>query len=279
MAFDMAATTFRKWCKLTPVRDLKAHTSYRMTAVGRMAQVAPGGQLEHASLTESSYSLTANTFGRILGIDRKDIINDDLSVLATVPAALGRMSAISLERAVYTELLANTGSFFHSNNANLLTGGGSVLALAGLDDAMEVFDELKDANGDPVMIPPAVLLVPSALHATARNLMNSQAVVATTTANTPLPDGNPWRGSLEVVRSAYLGATVGLTGNSDTAWYVLAGPGDFSIMQVGFLDGRQAPMVESAELDFDRLGIAMRVVHDWGVAFLEPKGGIKSAGA
>ena len=77
---------------------------------------------------------------------------------------------------------------------------------------------------------------------------------------------------------AYLGVTLGLTGNSDTAWYLLVGPGDFAIIDVAFLDGRQMPTVETADMDFNKLGIQMRGYHDWGVAFHEKRGGIKSAG-
>lgn len=167
----------------------------------------------------------------------------------------------------------------HANNANLLTGAGSVLAAAGLDDSIEAFMEQMDANLNPVLIEPKVLLVPPALHATARGLMNSAAVVGSTTANTLLPSNNVWAGFLSVVASPYLGVTVGLTGSSDTAWYVLAGPGDFSVIDVAFLNGQVTPHVESAEMDFDVLGMQWRVYSDWGVAMLEPKGGVKSNGA
>jgi hypothetical protein len=277
-AFQSTAGTWMKFCKQRPCRDFKELNAYRLTALDRLAEVPDSGEIKHGSLTESPFTNQAKTYGRMISITRKSLINDDLSMLDSLPAALGRLGMTTLERAVYTLLLANTGSFFHASNANLLTGGGSVLALAGLDDAIEAFEEQKDANNDPIMIPPRILLVPSALHATGRTLMNSQAVIDGT-ATAAQPDGNPWRGFLDVVSSPFLGATIGLTGNSDTAWYVLAEPGDYAIIEVAFLDGRNVPTVQTADLDFNVLGIQMRVIFDFGVAFLEPKGGVKSAGA
>ena len=38
------------------------------------------------------------TYGRMIGIDRKDLVNDDMSVMSSVPGTLGRQSAVTLER-------------------------------------------------------------------------------------------------------------------------------------------------------------------------------------
>jgi len=49
-------------------------------------------------------------------------------------------------------------------------------------------------------------------------------------------------------------------------------------MEVAFLNGRQEPVVESADADFNTLGIQMRCVYDYGVAFAEKKAAVYSAG-
>ena len=278
-SFTGTATTWQKFCRSSSVANFKTHTRYRMTAVGTMEKVGPAGEIKHITLSEASATNTAETYGAMIAITRHMIVNDDLSALQDLPQRFGRMAAIGLEKAVYTLLLANTGSFFAAGNRNLLTGAGSALALAGLDDAVEAFFEQYDANNTPILIEPKILLVPSPLYATARNLMNSQAVVGSTTANTLLPDGNPWRGLAEAVQSPFLGATHGLTGNSDIAWYLLTGPGPYSIIDVAFLDGMQTPTIQQGETDFNTLGMQLRCFWDWGVAFLEFRGGVKSAGS
>jgi hypothetical protein len=57
-----------------------------------------------------------------------------------------------------------------------------------------------------------------------------------------------------------------------------AGPGDYSVIEVGFLDGNQTPTVEEGDLDFSTLGYAVRACHDFGVSFLEYRGGVLAAG-
>jgi hypothetical protein len=50
-------------------------------------------------------------------------------------------------------------------------------------------------------------------------------------------------------------------------------------MLVSFLNGQQAPTVESSEADFSTLGIQFRGYHDFGCDQAEYLGGVKSKGA
>lgn len=47
---------------------------------------------------------------------------------------------------------------------------------------------------------------------------------------------------------------------------------------MAFLNGQESPMIETAEVDFQVLGVQMRGYHDFGVALQEPRGGVKSKG-
>jgi hypothetical protein len=47
---------------------------------------------------------------------------------------------------------------------------------------------------------------------------------------------------------------------------------------VAFLNGQEAPTIESAEADFNVLGVQMRGYHDFGVNLQDNRGGVKSAG-
>jgi DNA repair protein RadD len=68
------------------------------------------------------------------------------------------------------------------------------------------------------------------------------------------------------------------TGNSTKAWYLLAEPSDLPVIEVAFLNGQEAPTIETAEADFNVLGVQMRGYHDFGVALQDPRGAIKSKG-
>lgn len=79
--------------------------------------------------------------------------------------------------------------------------------------------------------------------------------------------------------SAFLAESTALHASADDdAYYLLAGPGDYSVIEAGFLNGTQTPTVEDGELDFSTLGYPVRAYHDFGVAYLEHRGGVLSAG-
>ena len=69
------------------------------------------------------------------------------------------------------------------------------------------------------------------------------------------------------------------TNYSATAWYLFRDPSLYAPMVVSFLNGQQSPVVESADADFNVLGIQFRGYHDFGVDMAEYLGGLKSKGA
>ena len=67
-------------------------------------------------------------------------------------------------------------------------------------------------------------------------------------------------------------------GNSAKAWYLLADPNDLPVIEVAFLNGQEAPTIETAEADFSVLGIQLRGYHDFGCALQDNRAGVKSKG-
>ena len=91
-------------------------------------------------------------------------------------------------------------------------------------------------------------------------------------------DTNPFYGRYQVVSSVYASNTA-YTGYSTTAWYLLADPMDEPVIEIAYLNGQESPTVETADSDFNTLGIQMRGVHDFGVRKQSYRGGVKSKGA
>lgn len=278
-SFQAASTTWSKFCKKGSNPDFKAAGRYRLTGAGQFEEVSKGGELAHISLTDAEYTAQLATFGAMIALTRQDIINDDLGALATVPRILGRMSAVRVEKSVYELLIANAGDFFGTSNGNYISGATTALAAEGLRQGFQKFIEQTDANGDPLLLAPKVLLVPPALQATALALANSHTIVMSGGNDaTTLPSGNVWAGQFEPTVSPFLAASAG-HGGVDTNWYLLAGPGDYSIIEVAFLNGAESPTIEDADTDFSTLGMQFRAYHDFGVNVLDHRGGIKSKGA
>ncbi len=268
----------RTWRNITAVRnvsDFKTVTSYRLVGKDQYEIVAPGGELKHGNLGEEQYTNKADTYGLLLAIDRRDIINDDLGAITTVPRKLGRGSGLKINDVFWTIFLANT-DFFKVGNNNYLSGADTVLSIDGLTKAEVAFMDQVDGDGKPIGIMPSIMLVPTALSAIGTQLFKSMEL-RDTTASTKYPVSNPHQGKFRVEVSRYL-SNASYTGNSAKAWYLLADPTDLPVIEVAFLNGQESPTIETAEADFNVLGIQMRGYHDFGCALQDPRGGVMSKG-
>ena len=273
--FFSVERTWRNICAVRNVSDFKTVTSYRLIGTDQYELVSPGGELKHGTLGEESYTNKADTYGLLLSVDRRDIINDDLGAITTVPRKLGRGSGLKINDVFWTVFLANSG-FFKTANKNYLVGADTVLSIDGLTKAEVAFLDQVDADGKPIGIMPAVVLVPTALSAMGTQLYKSLEI-RDTTASTKYPIANPHQGKFRVEVSRYL-SNSRYTGNSDKAWYLLADPADLPVIEVAFLNGQESPTIETAEADFNVLGIRMRGYHDFGCALQDPRGGVKAKG-
>ncbi len=275
--FMAIESTWRAIAGIQSVRDFKAMTSYSLTGGFMYEKVGPGGELKHATLGEQSYTNQAETYGRMFAITRQHIINDDLGALTSIPQKLGRGAALALNDEFWRKFMDNS-AFFTAGNGNYVSGAATNLQLSSLTTGETLFMNQTDNDGYPVAIMPKILLVPNALSVTAANLMTSTQLAGDNTANTVTLMNNPHAGKFTVVRSSYL-SNAAYTGNSTTAWYLLADPADMPVIEVAFLNGRQEPTVESADADFNTLGVQFRGYHDFGIAMQEYRAGVKVAGA
>lgn len=278
-------SAWRSIAAIRPVVDFKTVTSYRLTGANQYEKVAPTGEIKHGTLGELSYTNKADTYGLMLGISRTDLINDDLGALSNVPTMIGRGAAIKLNEIFWTAFMDNS-SFFASGNSNYLSGvtvgtNDSRLNIEGLTRAEQKFMDQTDADSKPLGIKPAVLLVPSSLMATGRQLMNSVEIrdqAALTSGGVQYGVNNPFAGMFQLVGTPYLNNST-FSGYSAVAWYLLANPMDIATVEVAFLNGVEVPTVETADADFNTLGIQMRGYHDFGVTKQDFRGGVKSKGS
>lgn len=261
-----------------PVNDFKTITGYRLTGGLDFEIVGPGGEIPHGTLGEESYTNKAETYGKMLAITRQDIINDDLGALTAVPQRIGRGAGTKLNAVFWTEFLDNA-SFFATGNSNYISGATTNLSSEGLRQGVEKLRKQTDPDGQPLALTPKFLVVPPELESIADELYTSTNVNTGGAATTEkVPNRNVFAGKYQPVVSPYLSNT-SYTGYSSTAWYLLADPMDLAVIEVVFLNGVEAPTVETADADFNTLGIQMRGYFDFGVNKQEPRGGVKSKGA
>ena len=282
-AYNESPPTWEAFAALRPAANFKDHHSLKPSMLGDLEQVAPDGQLKHGGIDEAVFDWRIDTFGKTFGVNRQDIINDDLSFLDEVLPGFARMARRKLSDIVWAMILANTGSHFHADNNNLQTGGGSVLSVAALGTAIASMRTQRGSSDEDLDIVPRALIHPPELENTAKEGLESEVLqrIADQTAGVDRqPTGNPVRQALSRHVEPRISNTAKFSGASATQWYLFAGPMDAPIV-VGFLDGRRTPTAEFFGLSHDAntLGVQWRVYHDFGTAFGDPKAGQKSAGA
>ncbi len=265
--FFSVERTWRNICAVRNVSDFKTVTSYRLIGADTYEPVPPGGELKHGTLGNESYSNKADTYGLLLSIDRRDIINDDLGAITTVPRKFGRGSGLKIND-VFWGIFLNNAAFFTAGAKNYLAGTDTALGIDALTKAEQAFLDQVDSDGKPIGIMPAILLLPTALSAVGTQLYKSLEI-RDTTANTKFPVANPHQGKFRAEVSRYL-SNARYTGNSAKAWYLLSDPNDLPVIEVAFLNGQESPTIETAEADFSVLGVQMRGYHDFGVALQDP---------
>jgi hypothetical protein len=226
-------------------------------------KVAPGGELKNAAVSDESRTISAETYGIMTSVTRNDLINDDLGALTAVPQRIGRGGGLKLN-SVFWASFQDDSAFFTTGRGNKKTTAGA-LSLSNLKAIATLFRKLKDPDGNPVAVEPRVLLVPSDIELSAAEIMGSALLVGGSSAG---PNVNVLAGRYQVVSTSYL--------SSAEDYYLLASPADMPVMEVAFLNGVQSPIVETAEADFNTLGVQMRGYFDFGVAKAEYLAGVKA---
>ena len=255
--FGAVGDDWRLISRPVPVVDFKAVKGVRLVMGGLLKSLVKGGELQHVDLSDEARSVQAATKGSIVGVTREDLINDDLAVLSLIPERFGQMSGRTINKDVFGTL-STTGSHYGANT----TGALSLDALAA---AYALALAIKDSNGDPLgAIPNRILCSPSNFL-TAKAIYQSEHIV---NGSGKSPRDNVMRNILAPVTSPFL---------SGTKYWLFNDA--FKLVDVAFLNGRQTPVVETAEANFHQLGIEMRCDFDYGPSAGEYKAALYSTGA
>lgn len=272
--WDAVDMTPLRIAAIRSVNDFKTITTVSLTGDLQFLKLGATGEIKHGTLGEETYSNKADTYARMSAINRQDIINDDLGALTSVPRRLGRGAGLKLNDIFWTEFL-NNSAFFTSGRNNVNTGVAD-MSVGGLQATESIFMAQTDPDGKPSGVMPALLVVPTALKSSANTLMKSERLITGATGAT-IGEANPFAGRFRVESSPYM-SNASYTGYSAAAWYMLADPNEMPVIEIAALYGRVEPIVETADADFNVLGIQMRGYSDIGVELQEYRGGVRADG-
>ena len=141
------------------------------------------GEYTRLTLTDTNQNYSLATYGGVVALTRKTIINDDLQAFTRIPAVLGVAAARKQSDVVWAIITGNqvmqvdnTAMFATAHN-NLLTGANSALALGagnpvtGIAAGRVEMRTQTGPQGTPLNLIPRYLLVPAALETLALQLI------------------------------------------------------------------------------------------------------------
>lgn len=284
-------TSWREWVKVISVQDFRPHKIVSVDMTGLLSPLGQDGTFERGGFAEGSAEIQTQTYGRIEGLTRNQMMDDNLGVFQMIFSGWSSLAARTYEELVYSTLMNNLTTMFPSTGSNYV-GAGSVMSLDGLSLAVAAIGSQVDVNGGLIDTQPEYLLVPPSLKMKAEALMGDEYVAYSTSSRNAPTTRNHLRGKFTVISVPYLEQTAlrqqigndkGKSFPNQSATQYLLVPGANSAtgtpLAATFLNGREVPTVESKEADFERLGIQWRIYTDFGVTVWRPEFSIYATGA
>jgi hypothetical protein len=279
-AYQAAPQTFKAFSRQTTATDFKPINRVQLSDVPALQQINESGEYHHAQLNDSKVPYQLATFGEIVALTRKTIINDDLQAFTRIPALLGVAAARMESDKVWAVIMSNPSAqyagdaapvtLFHANHKNWQTGAGSAFSLTALGTGRASFRLQTAPQGTPLNLTPRYLVLPAALETTAL-----QTIYPMNLAVTTLAAGVPeWVRSLVPVVEPRLDA---MATYGATAWYLIADPAEIDTIEYCYLEGQEGVYFETRQ-GFEVDGIEMKARMDFAAAAIDYRGLQRSDG-
>lgn len=275
------AVTFDKFTKKGSLPDFKTHDNYYIAGpVGEFLEVPENGELKHDVFKDDKLpTRKLKTYGRQFTLSRKAFIDDDISLVTSLPARYAAAARKTINKQVFQILVNNPAIYdgtplFGANHKNLLKTGTGVTQEAMQTMIMALANQ-KDQFGEAIIINPGQIVVPSGMKFEMYTLFNSTTINTTdnTQAVNPLYQ---YRDSIEVVEDPTINALCGGMGNV-MPWWLFGAEGDCNGIEIDYLNGQEIPTIRRMEAP-GQLGFIWDIYLDWGISVMDYRGIVKNPG-
>lgn len=253
-------------------------------------------EITYGALSETGATYTPTKYARGAKVSFEALMNDDIGLFEAIPDLLGTGGARTLNRFVTDLYVGPNGpdaAVYNAVNGNIITGNPDLDATA-LAAGLGQLRSQVDANGEPIIVEEAVLVVPPALEIVARSILNATELefppVAATDVTTR--SGNFLSAALSLAVDPYI-PVVASTANGATSWFLFASPTNgVPVIEVGFVRGYSEPQlfqklantarigggVDQMAGDFLTMSQEYKGVMAFGGAVIDPTGTVASNG-
>lgn len=265
-AYSAAPAGVKMAAAQTTARDFRAKSRIMLGEAPTLKKVSEAGEFTSGTMAESAESYRVETFGRIIGISRQALINDDLGAFTSLSARFGQAAAQFEAQHLVDLLLSNPvmsdgTALFHADHGNL-AASGSVISASSITAARTAMRRQTGLSGEAISVTPKFLIVPPEKEATAQQFVAS--ITATKAA--------------DVNTNTDLSVIVEPRFSSTTAWYLAAAPSEIDGLEYAYLEGAPGPQIESRN-GFEVDGVQIKVRLDFGAGFVDHRGWFRNPGA
>lgn len=267
-AYEAAPKTFQPFCRMATAADFKPVNRVQMSDVSALTSINEHGEFKRVTVGDSKETYTLGTFGGIIAITRKVIVNDDLSALDRIPAGMG-IAAANVESDTVWGIITTNGNMsdavpiFHATHKNLKTTN-ALAAVANITAARAQMRKQTGPKGTILNLVPKFLIVPAALEGIAVQLTNPVNLAATASSadvpafvRTMIPIVEP---RLDAV------ASVG-----ETNWFTAADPAVIDTIEYCYLEGQQGVYTEM-RTGFEVDGVEVKARLDFAAGAIDFRG-------
>lgn len=268
-AYDSTPRTFTLWARGTTLPDFKPAQRSQLGGAPDLLRVPESGEFSYGTMGEGKETYQLTTYGRVIGLTRQAIINDQLEAFTRIPQAFGASAADLESDLVYLILSTNAAlndgvALFHATHGNL--GTAADITEASLAEAYRLFASMRGIEGRLISIQPKYLLTPPGTRAVA-----AKKQIAATTPTKP-SDVNAFAGLLDVIIEPRL-----IPSSGADPWYMVAEPGRIDTVEYAHLEGTNGIFTET-RYGFEVDGVEIKARHDFAAKAIDYRGMVKNAG-
>lgn len=274
-AYEEHQPTYRQWARRAPnAPNFKPIDVVQMSAMPDLLKVNEAGEFKYGTASDGKVSYGLVSYGRIIGLSRQLIINDDLNALDRALTGFAAAGSRLENRLVYSRLTGNAvqgdgKTLFHADHGNL-AGAPAAIAPTSLGAGRGRMRKQKGMQGEELNIAPSFLLVPTDLEQIAYQYTSSQFVPAKST------DVNEFRAGGRTALTPIVEPV--LDGSSTKDWYLLASSSQIDTVEYAYLEGAEGVQL-SSRVGFTVDGVEIKASLDFAASEIDWRGMDKTPGA
>lgn len=275
-AYEAAPQTWRPFTRQVTAPDFKTMSRVQMGEAPQLEKVNEHGEFKRGTIGEGKEQYAVLTFGKVVGITRQVLINDDLGAFTRIPSMFGIQAANLESDLVWAQIIANYAmgdgtALFHANHGNL--GAAAGITADSLAIGFEAMRLQKGLDGKTFLnLTPRYLLIPVAAVTKAEQVLTATTPAMVATAATGIVPEYLRR--LTPISEPRLdgGFTDPATGTAITGsrfnWFLAGDPAQNDTVELAYLEGNEGVYTES-RMGFDIDGVEVKVRLDAGAKTID----------